>query len=81
MGGQSIVTWANPNNAAFNYVVDRYNQTEFVLGVRGFEGFTILYSAQWGWTVLNTTADTATLNIDKYQLMFIYFSYFQIGQY
>lgn len=51
----------------------------FVLGIRGFDGFTILQDAQWGWTVLQITGEVATLTVDKYRLQNIYFSFFQIG--
>jgi hypothetical protein len=79
LGGQSMVYDNTYVSSAFTYTVNNYTQTVFILALRGLSGYSGLNNATWGWSIANTTNDTATLNIDRYQLTSIYFSFLQIG--
>ena len=83
-GGQSIMVSANAdvNSVSYTTTVTNYSSTVFLMGMRGLNGFTILNNATWGWSILNISSNSiVTINVDKYQLQYIYFSFFQIGIY
>lgn len=80
-GGQDLYSSTDVNSASYTAEVDHYNDTEFILGLRGFEGFTALSGCFWGWSLANISGNTATLIVDKNQLQRIQFSFFQMGKY
>ena len=58
----------------------------FLLGLRGFAGYTNLSGCYWGWQPPSNASsatgnDTVTLTIYENQLQYIYLSFFQIGKY
>ena len=77
-----VSTAAEVNSASYTATVNNSTTTVFLMGLRGISGFTILSNAMWGWSLLSTDSNNiSTLTIDKNQLQYIYFSFFQIGIY
>lgn len=79
-GGKEIVYSNDVNNSSFTTEVTNYGQAQFLLGLRGFDGFTVLGGCYWGWQVSSANSTTATLLIYKNQLQNIYFSFLQFGK-
>ncbi len=80
-GGQySVIGYNAGSTPYFLYTVGNYTETVFLLGLRGFSGFTILSGCYWGWSVQAISNDIGTLKVDQNQLQNIQFSFFQIGK-
>jgi hypothetical protein len=80
LGGQDLFSSTNVNSASYTATVTNYGNADFILGLRGFEGFTVLSGCYWGWQIASVNSTSATLTIDKNQLQKISFSFFQLGQ-
>lgn len=81
-GGIDLVQSYNPTSATnFTFTLDKYSQTVFLLGLRGFSGFTALTGCYWGWSITSVNNDIATLTISQKQLQYLQYSFFQIGKY
>ena len=81
VGGLDMFNTPNVNLASWTTSINDYDTTEFILAIRGLEGFPILGNAQWGWSITAVNGSLATLTIDKSQVQNMYYSFFQIAAY
>lgn len=51
------------------------------MGLRGFDGDTTKHNIRWGWIVSTIANSTLTFDIDKFDILNIYFSFLAIARY